>query len=106
MITISHHHKVDSVHDFWEFFCCSFLETSKYFDKKTGKFEKIYSKQKSDAVYNMLKKMKSNNIPIDGIGLQMHIQENFNDFDGVKQNMQRLADLGLFVFCSGKNSEL
>ena len=45
----------------------------------------------------MLKTMKSSGVPIDGIGLQMHFDQNFNDFDGVRENMQRLANLGLFT---------
>jgi endo-1,4-beta-xylanase len=33
----------------------------------------VYNKNKRDAVYNMAKDMQNRNIPIDGIGLQMHV---------------------------------
>ena len=51
---------------------------------------------KSTAVYNMVKDMKMRGIPIDGVGLQMHIGYNTNPTAAdVAANMQRLADLGL-----------
>merc|ERR1712139_105201 len=41
--------------------------------------------------------MGSRGVPIDGVGLQMHIQSSYNDFAGVKANMERLGALGLDV---------
>ena len=56
---------------------------------------------KSTAVYNMVKDMKNRGIPIDGVGMQMHIGYNTNPTAAdVATNMQRLADLGLKVFIS------
>jgi endo-1,4-beta-xylanase len=56
---------------------------------------------KSTAVYNMVKDMKTRGIPIDGVGLQFHIGYNTNPTAAdVAANMQRLADLGLKVFIS------
>jgi len=56
---------------------------------------------KSNAVYNMVKDMKNRGIPIDGVGMQMHIGYNTNPTAAdVATNMQRLADLGLKVFIS------
>jgi len=56
---------------------------------------------KSNAVYDMVKSMKMRGIPIDGVGLQMHIGYNTNPTAAdVATNMQRLADLGLKVFIS------
>jgi len=56
---------------------------------------------KSNSVYNMVKDMKMRGIPIDGVGLQMHIGYNTNPSAAdVAANMQRLADLGLKVFIS------
>jgi endo-1,4-beta-xylanase len=56
---------------------------------------------KSNAVYDMVKSMKMRGIPIDGVGLQMHIGYNTNPTAAdVAANMQRLADLGLKVFIS------
>jgi endo-1,4-beta-xylanase len=56
---------------------------------------------KATAVYNMIKDMKTRGIPIDGVGLQMHIGFNTAPTAGeVAQNMQRFADLGVKVFIS------
>jgi endo-1,4-beta-xylanase len=56
---------------------------------------------KSNAVYDMVKGMKMRGIPIDGVGLQMHIGYNTNPTAAdVATNMQRLADLGLKVVIS------
>lgn len=52
---------------------------------------------KSDAVYNMVKDFKQRGVPIDGVGLQMHIDR--LDFDAavVSANIARLTALGLQV---------
>lgn len=57
---------------------------------------------KSDAIYKMLKGMVDRRIPIDGVGLQMHIGTP-NDTPtaaDIAQNMQRLAQLGLEIVIS------
>lgn len=57
---------------------------------------------KSNAVYEMVKSMKERNIPIDGVGIQMHIGTP-NDSPTaaeVKQNMDRIAALGLQIMIS------
>lgn len=54
-------------------------------------------KTKSDRVYNYVRGMLTRKVPIDGVGLQMHIQSSFNDFAGLKANMERLAALGLDI---------
>jgi len=55
------------------------------------------TQQKSDKVYNMIKSMKQRGIPIDGIGFQLHVDINYNSFQGIVQNIQRYAQLGLQV---------
>lgn len=56
---------------------------------------------KSTAVYDMVRDMRSRGIPIDGVGMQMHIGINTNPTAAdVAANMQRLADLGLQIFIS------
>jgi endo-1,4-beta-xylanase len=53
--------------------------------------------RKSDAVYSMLKDFKSRGVPINGIGLQMHISTlNFNGAP-LATNIARLTSLGLQV---------
>ncbi len=52
---------------------------------------------KSDAIYAMLKDFKKRGVPIDGVGLQMHIDQLNFDSGAVGKNMSRLAALGLQV---------
>lgn len=52
---------------------------------------------KSDAVYAMLKDFKQRGVPIDGIGLQMHISQIDFDPAPVEANIARLTALGLQV---------
>jgi len=59
------------------------------------------SSDKATAVYNMVKDMKTRGIPIDGVGMQMHIGINTAPTAAdLAQNMQRFADLGVQVFIS------
>ena len=53
---------------------------------------------KSDAIYEMLKELKAKGVPIDGVGLQMHTSAYFTPgADEIRQNIQRLGELGLQV---------
>ncbi len=53
----------------------------------------------SDELYSYVKGMKLRGVPIDGIGMQMHIDgNNPPDKDGVIVNMQRFGALGLSVY--------
>lgn len=53
---------------------------------------------KSDAIYNMVKSMKSRNIPIDGVGLQMHVSTDYwPKAADISANIKRLGALGLEV---------
>jgi len=59
-----------------------------------------WSKKKSDAVFDMIKGMKSRGVPIDGVGLQLHVSETSDQdswFEGVSSNIQRYKDLGIEV---------
>lgn len=53
--------------------------------------------RKSDAIYAMVKDFKRRGVPIDGVGLQMHISEFDFDARGVTANIARLTALGLQV---------
>jgi len=53
---------------------------------------------KSDAVYNMVKSMKTRGIPIHGVGLQCHFGVSGSpSVSDIAKNIQRLGDLGLEV---------
>jgi len=57
-----------------------------------------WSQDKSQRVYDMIKSMKTRGIPIDGIGFQLHVNLDYDSMiSGVRQNIQRYADLGLEV---------
>ena len=53
--------------------------------------------RKSDAVYAMLKDFKAQGVPIDGVGLQLHISHLDFDPSAVATNIDRLTALGLQV---------
>ncbi|PSN10703.1 1,4-beta-xylanase [filamentous cyanobacterium CCT1] len=51
---------------------------------------------KSDAIYELVQSLRSRDVPIHGVGLQMHVQANAApSSQEVAANMARLADLGL-----------
>lgn len=52
--------------------------------------------RKSDGVYAMMRDFKERGVPIDGVGLQMHITPDF-DTDSLSANIDRLSKLGLQV---------
>jgi endo-1,4-beta-xylanase len=52
---------------------------------------------KADAIYRMARDFKSRGVPLDGIGLQMHIGLKPLALDQMASNMRRLIDLGLQV---------
>ena len=45
----------------------------------------------------MVKSLQANGVPIDGVGMQMHIAMNYDLYSGVRANIQRLGALGLQV---------
>jgi len=53
---------------------------------------------KSEAMFNMLQGMKDRGTPIDGVGFQMHVFSTFDQFDEVRENFQRAADMDLDVY--------
>ena len=53
--------------------------------------------RESDAIYSMLKDFKTRGVPIDGVGLQMHISRLDYDTDALANNIERLTKLGLQV---------
>jgi endo-1,4-beta-xylanase len=53
--------------------------------------------RKSDAIYAMVKDFKSRGVPIDGVGLQMHLERLDYDTEPVTRNIARLTKLGVQV---------
>lgn len=52
---------------------------------------------KSDAIYAMVKDFRARGVPIDGVGLQMHLTLQGVSATSVAANIKRLTDLGLLV---------
>jgi len=52
---------------------------------------------KSDAIYAMVKDFRRRGVPIDGVGLQMHISNLDTDTAGIASNIARLTALGIQV---------
>jgi endo-1,4-beta-xylanase len=53
---------------------------------------------KSDAVYALVQELQEKGVPIDGVGLQMHVQlGQAPALPAVRRNLKRLGDLGLEV---------
>ena len=52
---------------------------------------------KSDAIYKMAQDFKARGVPLDGIGLQMHLTLNPGSLASMDANIKRLTDLGLEV---------
>jgi endo-1,4-beta-xylanase len=52
---------------------------------------------KSDAIYKMAQDFLSRGVPLNGIGLQMHLTNANTDLSGIEPNIKRLTDLGLEV---------
>jgi endo-1,4-beta-xylanase len=53
--------------------------------------------RKSDAIYAMVKDFKRRGVPIDGVGLQMHIGQLDADIPAIASNIARLTALGVQV---------
>jgi endo-1,4-beta-xylanase len=53
---------------------------------------------KSDAIYNLIQRLKQKGTPIHGIGMQMHMSKNQSvDWESIRKNMKRFAALGLEI---------
>lgn len=52
---------------------------------------------KSDAIYQMARDFKARGVPIDGIGLQMHLTTSIGSPASMESNLRRLTELGLEV---------
>ncbi len=61
-------------------------------------YDVAWNGPKSSAMFTMLQSLKDREVPLDGVGFQMHIFADFNLFDEVEANFQKAADLDLDVY--------
>ena len=70
-------------------------------DPKALLFYNDYSAEgmnaKSDGIYAMVKDFKSRGVPLDGVGLQMHLTEHPPAMEKIEANLRRLTELGVQV---------
>lgn len=52
---------------------------------------------KSDGMYNLVRSLQQQGVPIDGVGFQAHLAVQYGFPSTMRQNLQRFADLGLDV---------
>lgn len=53
---------------------------------------------KSARALSLIDELLARDVPVDGIGMQMHLDHTFNHFEGHSEAMQRFADRGLDVY--------
>ncbi|MEK6921124.1 MAG: endo-1,4-beta-xylanase [Nanoarchaeota archaeon] len=51
---------------------------------------------KSDAIYNLLKRLLDRDVPLHGIGFQMHLNQ-IPNYPSIEKNMKRFSELGLEI---------
>ncbi|NGM69809.1 endo-1,4-beta-xylanase [Natronolimnobius sp. AArcel1] len=53
--------------------------------------------EKSDAIYDLVEGLLEDDVPIDGVGLQLHALGDWPDPESIAENIQRFQELGLEV---------
>ena len=61
-------------------------------------YDVAWTGPKSDGMYRLLQSELNRGTPIDGVGFQMHLWTDFDDFGDVRDNLQRFANLGLDIY--------
>ncbi len=53
---------------------------------------------KADAMFNFVKELKDGGVPIDGVGMQLHLSTEYNyDFEKIRSNVRRYAEIGIDI---------
>lgn len=61
-------------------------------------FDIAFNGPKADTLFNLLDDLKERDVPIDGVGFQLHVFSSFNQFNEVRENFQKVADRGLDIY--------
>lgn len=61
-------------------------------------FDIAFNGPKADSLFSIVDGLLERNVPIDGIGFQLHIFSSFDKFDEVRENFQKVADRDLDIY--------
>lgn len=61
-------------------------------------FDIAFNGPKADSLFSILDDLIERDIPIDGVGFQLHIFSSFDQFNEVRENFQKVADRGLDIY--------
>jgi len=61
-------------------------------------FDIAFNGVKADTLFTMLDDLIERNVPIDGVGFQLHVFSSFDQFNEVRENFQKVADRGLDIY--------
>lgn len=61
-------------------------------------FDIAFNGPKADTLFTMLDGMIERQVPIDGVGFQLHLFSSFNQFNDVRANFQKVADRDLDIY--------
>lgn len=61
-------------------------------------YDIAYGFEKTDATFTLMEELIAKDVPIDGIGFQMHIGSDFTAFDRVESTFARFANLGIDIY--------
>ncbi len=63
-----------------------------------NEYDIAWDTPKTETLFPLLDSLLLKSTPIDGVGFQLHIDANFDKFDEVEANFQKVADLGLDIY--------
>jgi len=61
-------------------------------------YDIAYGDAKTDATFTLMEELLADDVPLDGIGFQMHVGSDFTAFDKVENTFARFANLGLDIY--------
>jgi len=61
-------------------------------------FDIAFNGAKADTLFTILDNLTQRNVPIDGVGFQLHVFSSFDQFNEMRENFQKVADRGLDIY--------
>jgi len=63
-----------------------------------NEYDIAWDTPKTATLFPLLESLQAQGTPLDGVGFQLHIDSEFDKFDEVEANFQRVADMGLDIY--------